>query len=401
MNTARSDTFIKHPKTFQVGPNPECIVAADFDGDGRPEIVTTDRGPLADPREERPAQDQLSFLTADEDLKYSRQGQLSTGFAPYALAVANVDALKAPDIVVANFLATRNRDITLLRFFGTDKRGQRPFFEPKHFSVSDAALTYNRMRDGDNQPYFTTPGLTSVVIADMDGDGYRDAVATGWSSDMLIIMRGSADEYFGETELFDCPGGPRDVQTADLNGDGHLDLAVVLYSSSEIALWEGDGKGNFEEVSRFLAHGRLPTKIRIADMNGDGKSDLVVSHSHAEDSITIFFQTAPMTFEVMQEIRLGTQHNVVEYEIRDILVGDFSGDGRTDLAVAGFAAKEVTVFINNSKDSKLPQSYDRESYTFSAGRPRALCQADFNGDGKVDLGVGLWETNSVALLLGR
>lgn len=393
--SAAGQTFTRHSKWFKVGPNVTAIAAADLNGDGLPEIVTADRGKLADPREERPAQNQLSYLVAQGNLEYLPQPQLPTGFAPYAITVANIDALKAQDLVVANFLATRDRDLTLLRNLGNH------LFEPIHFSVPDEGMRYTKMRDGDGLPVFTTPGLTSLAVVDLDGDGYRDVVATGWCSDVIVFFPGVADTYFGDPVLSPAPGGPRDVKTADFDGDGTPDLATTLYSTNEIALWRGDPSGRFTEAARFSSRGRLPQKILIADLNGDAKQDLIVSHSHADDSIVIFFGDGGFKFSVSQEIMLGKERRAIEYGIKDIVVADFNRDGKADLAAACHDARKVVVLINTSKDNRVPQSFSRETYRYDDARPQVLCVSDFNVDGKPDLGVALWDANSVALLLGR
>lgn len=171
-NSSFAEGFSFHGTTFRVGPYPTDIVAVDLNGDDIPEIVTTNRGDLSDPSDERPASDQLSYLVATKPLEYSTQPQLRTGFGPYALVAANIDALKATDLVVANFMAARNRDLTLLRNLGEN------IFEPHHFSVDNEALRYTQRLDADDAPVFTEPGLTSLAVADIDRDGYRDAIAT-------------------------------------------------------------------------------------------------------------------------------------------------------------------------------------------------------------------------------
>lgn len=390
-----ADTFVRHPKTFRVGPSPSAIAAVDLNGDGIPEIVTANRGRLSDIREERPAEDSVSFLLAEGPLQYVSQPPLRAGFGPYAIAIANIDALKAPDILVASFHAVRHRDLTLLRNIGDN------LFEPHHFSVSDDRLHYARMRDAESVPIFTMPGLTSLVVEDFDRDGYRDVVATGWSSDVLVYFPGVAVGYFGEPVILDLEGGPRDVVVADFDGDRELDLAVALYSSNEIALLRGEGGGRFVEVGRIDSRGRLPHRIRFVDMNLDGEGDLVVSHVHTDDSVVIFYGDGGLSFSLSQEILLGTDRQKLEYEIRDMAVADFTGNGRMDLALACHEASSVVFLANVSKDSSLPQRFSREVYTFKGGRPRAFCISDLNQDGKVDLGVALWESNAVALLLRK
>jgi len=390
---ASAELFTVHAKRFRVGPNPTGIAVADLNEDGYPDIVTSNRGRLRDIREERPAEDSLSYLTGRADLGFDSQPPLRTGFGPYDVVAANIDALKALDVIAVNFHATRDRDLTLLRNIG------ELLFEPHDFTVDDETLPYARMNDADGYPVFSQPGLTSLAIADIDRDGYRDVVATAWSSDRIVYFPGHPDRYFDEPVLIPLEGGPRDVAIADIDGDGELDLAVTLYNHNEIAVLRGDGSGGFERADRFVTRGRLPHRIRVADMNGDGRPDLVVSHTHAEDSVAIFYGEDGFAFSVAQEIVLGEDRTRMEFDIRDMAVADLNGDGRPDIALACDTSKSVEILMNDSSSESVPQSFDRETYTFEAGRPNALALAHFDGDDRPDLAVALWDEDTVALLL--
>jgi hypothetical protein len=393
--SSHAQTFRKSGR-FSVGPNPSAIAAVDLNDDTFPEIITADTGNLTDLREERPGNDSLSYLIARKALQYEAQPELKTGFGPYCIQIANIDGLKAPDIIAGSFHASRNRDITFFRNVNDQML-------PYTLTVPDTALGYARQYDGEGKELFCRPGITSLVVRDFDRDGYRDILATGWASDVLIYFRGldgDNDLYFDQPVLIPAPGGPRDLQVHDFDGDGHLDIVAVMYNAAQLMFWRGDGKGGFTRAAVMPTRGLMPHKIRIADMNQNGIADLVVSHCHTEDALVIYYGDGKFNFSMSQEIMLGKDRGALEQEIRDIVVEDLNGNGRPDIAAACFLAKRVVVLFNQAAENQYKIPFTQESYPFD-GQPRALCVADFDQNGSKDLGVALWGTNRVELLLGR
>ncbi len=387
-------TFAMPSRYYQVGPNPNAIAAADLNDDGLLDIVTADRGQLHDPREERPANDELSVLLSSAPMDYARRHpSLKTGFGPYALALANVDGLKWPDIITVNFHATRHRDVSV--FLNLKDEG---VFKPLEFRIPDESVSYKRHYDGEGVPLYTTPGLTCALVRDLNGDGLRDLIAAGWSSDVIAVLPGHAEKIFDEPRFIQAAGAPRALALADLDGDNALDLAAVMYATAEVALFKGNGQGGFEERTRFKTRGHLPSALQMIDVNDDGLLDIVVSHVHSDDAIVIFYGDGPFSFAVSQEIMLGTDRNVLEHEIRDIACADLNGSARGDIVAACYASASVAVLINQSGDSHLPQRFQRETYRFSEGKPRALCLGDFDNDKAMDIAVALWETNAVGIM---
>ena len=64
------------------------------------------------------------------------------------------------------------------------------------------------------------------------------------------------------------------------------------------------------------------------------------------------------------------------------MTGDFTGDGRTDLAVANSGGNDVSVLLGNGDGTFQTQ------VTYAVGSyPDAIVTGDFTGDGRIDLAV--------------
>ncbi len=66
-----------------------------------------------------------------------------------------------------------------------------------------------------------------------------------------------------------------------------------------------------------------------------------------------------------------------------IVVGDFNGDGKPDLAVANSGSANVSVLLGNGDGS-----FQAAKNFATGGSPNSIAVGDFNGDGKLDLVVG-------------
>ena len=79
---------------------------------------------------------------------------------------------------------------------------------------------------------------------------------------------------------------------------------------------------------------------------------------------------------------------------RQFGIGDFNGDGQSDVAVANFGSDTVTVLIGDRDRGFTPEA------TIPVGDgPDAVAAGDFNGDGRVDLAVSNLNSDTVQLLL--
>jgi uncharacterized protein (DUF2141 family) len=81
---------------------------------------------------------------------------------------------------------------------------------------------------------------------------------------------------------------PKHVSVADLNGDGKLDLAVANTAGNgdgvsgnpdgdNVSVLLGNGNGTFSPQTKYFV-GQTPFSIVIHDFNGDGKRDLATAN---------------------------------------------------------------------------------------------------------------------------
>lgn len=135
-----------------------------------------------------------------------------------------------------------------------------------------------------------------------------------------------------------------------------------------------------------------PQSIVVADFNGDGKLDLAVS------VYSIFTPLSDMNILLGNgdgTFTAGPAFPLVGQNVNNAVAADFNGDGKADLAISLPDANQVQVLLGNGDGTFTPMP------AIAAPGVFVIATADFNGDGKPDLVVVSPGSNTLTILLGN
>lgn len=263
--------------------------AADFDGDGRADLLVTGLGGNA-----------LYRNTGGgvfEDVT-AKAGVAGSGWTTGA-AFLDYDKDGDLDLFIARYVEwsfERNP------YCGERKAGMRAYCHPDQFAPAPHLL-YRNNGKGVFEDVSTASGIAKakgkglgVIVGDTDGDGRPDIVVANDSfPQQLFHNRG--DGTFEETGLgqgmaYDDDGhtfAGMGIDLADIDNDGWPDLFINALANQRYALFR-NLKGLFEYASGPAGVGRATMAhsgwgARLADLDNDGWRDLFVAQGHVMDNI--------------------------------------------------------------------------------------------------------------------
>jgi uncharacterized protein (DUF2141 family) len=348
--------------------NPLRTAVADVNGDGKLDALVTNS-----------TANTLGVLLGDGTGKFTLQANAPStgaGGGPRAVAVADVNGDGKLDALVANYQTT-----TLSVLLGNGSGG--------------FTLQATSPRLGVSNP-------TSLVMADVNGDGKIDALATDSNGGSLSVLLGNGSGGFTYLSSSPATGGdiPYDVAVADVNGDGKVDALVANYGSGTLGVLLGTGTGSFTLQANPPATGTtggatsVPTSVTIADVNGDGKPDALVAN-RGTSTLGVLLGNGSGGFT----LQAASPSTGTGSRPTSVAVTDFNGDGKQDALVTNTDAGTLAVLLGNGSGS-----FTLQTATFLTGASTntfGLTVADVNGDRKPDALVANTSSNTLSVLLNR
>jgi hypothetical protein len=234
-----------------------------------------------------------------------------------------------------------------------------------------------------------------IAIADLNGDGEPDAVVTGGSQEVAVLL---SNGKALQAPVAYSPGvNAQAVAIGDVTGHGDLD---VVAAGSGISVLPGNGHGALKSgINTPLT--QTAESIALADFNRDGKLDVVVALNQG-------FGSGPGQVEVLLGNGNGTFQTPVTLTVSGmypeaVATGDLNGDGIPDVAgvmVSGIGAS-TTLAVFLSKSDGTFQNARTFAMQSVAGAQSSLVIADFNHDGKPDIAaVSDGTSQTIDVLLG-
>jgi hypothetical protein len=319
---------------------------ADLDGDQNPDLVAVESH-----------SSRLLILGGGGDGSFHNSRRVPTVAEPSSLFVGDVDGDRRPDVLVRgqSGIAVHVRDV------------EGAYLPPKIL--------------------FPQAQLGGLAGADLDGDGHLDLVVTDPLRGTVTVLLNGGNGAFELRRSYSVGGGATALILADVTDDARTDILTLNHAADTVTLLRGRGDGRFDGAPAIVGATSEFTAMALADFDADERLDIAVT-SELGGSLFVFLGNGEGEFAALPPLKLGGQP-------RALVVGELTGNGFPDLAVADFGRDQVMILAGTDRGSfEAPQR-------IAVGQgPVALAIGDFQGQGMHDLAVANMVSDTVSILYG-
>lgn len=240
------------------------------------------------------------------------------------------------------------------------------------------------------ETYKTDTG--ALVAGDFNNDSKPDLIECCNSSTQMVFRAGNGDGTFQAPVIaFATPVAINNMVAVDVNGDGKLDLVAVAAQNPPappgegyyyLTVWLGNGNGTFQTPQTYTTT-ETPNTVMVGNFFGDGHTDVAVADG--ECIIDLFRNEGNGSYVYVKSINTGGGF----YGLISAVAGDLNGTGITDLAVmqlagssngVNFADPQQLYVLWNDGKGNFTQQEVGDSYNFPQ-----IAISRLNGDAMMDI----------------
>ena len=241
--------------------------------------------------------------------------------------------------------------------------------------------------------------ISSLVVADLNGDGRPDIAYFGGDPKELVILYNEGTNGWSAPKRFPIEDGQltqNALVAGDLHGDGRNDL--LLLGDPQLYLFTQKADHTFGEPEKIPYSGSVKA-LQIQDIDGDGRNDLLLVNWESPTPFRFRLQTSPGRF--------GPEYYFPMDAIRSYAADDLEGNKKPQIVTIAAASgrAQISEFVRKPADA-LSGAFKQGQFqvmplTRTQNERRGMVWADVNGDGLPDLLVAEPESGQIALYLQK
>ncbi len=327
------------PSSAGLGVN-DSVVMGDFNGDGMADLAAVTSNGVA-------------VTLGNGDGTFQTAANYATDAKPGYVAAGDFNGDGKADLAVTTSSGTvsvllGNGDGTFQKsvsYAGGPKPGPLVVGDVNGDGYADVALNTGYVLLGKGDGTFQNPvqwlNGGFVAVGDFNGDGKIDFVDSSG-----VVQLGHGDGTFDARAKLNVAAAPF-IQIfatiGDFDADGNQDVAVMIHAASPgghgvpsnyrdtLTVYPGQGDGTFRPAITVAAgaSGQFPGVIAVGDFNGDGNMDVALVN---QGTVNVFPGNGDGSFGALFPYSVNATQSTAY--TTNILLGDFNGDGRTDIAFA-------------------------------------------------------------------